>query len=150
MVTHTQIQLHLTFPKTQPTADEALRDTRMSAHMCLHWHAGHLNTEIRPFTFLIGSLNNSGEECCKTHAAKTYSKGCFRAKKKTSPENSRVLYTKQFDALNDLLDITALVQNCRAPNSQTSSNIPLINTASPPRIWYSENPKPNAIYLPIK
>lgn len=73
----------------------------------------------------------------------------FSSKEKTSPENW-VPYTKQFNALNDLLDISALVKNYSTTNPQTSSNILFINAASPPRISYSENTKPDTICLPIK
>lgn len=48
-----QIQLHLTSHKIQPTADKALCNTWMSAPR----HAGYLNTEMRLFTFLITSLS---------------------------------------------------------------------------------------------
>lgn len=78
---HSQIQLHLTFHKIHPIADEALHDTWMSAHKCPHMLAGYLNTEMRLFTFLIGSLNNSGEECCKRSASLT-AKDVFKQRKK--------------------------------------------------------------------
>lgn len=59
---YSQIQLHLKFHKIQPLADVSYM---MSANKCPHRQAGHLNVEIRLFTVLISSVNNS-EECCKT------------------------------------------------------------------------------------
>lgn len=87
-----QIWVHLTFHKIQLIADEAEHDPWMSACKCPHRRAGYLSTEIRLFTFLVSSLNNSEEECCKTNATLTV-KDVFK-QRNSSPENFGVLYTK--------------------------------------------------------
>lgn len=77
---HPQIQLHLTFHKIQPIVDVWYM---MSANKCPHRQPGYLNAEMRLFTFLISSPNNS-KECCKTNIRFT-AKDVFKQRKTLKP-----------------------------------------------------------------
>lgn len=74
----------------------------MSVCKCPQRDAGYLKTEMRLFTFLTYSLNNSGEGSCRKMQDLT-GKDVF--KEKPSPENSQVLHAKGLDALNELVDL---------------------------------------------